>query len=296
MVWSGVLRVRTDKARRVIAEINMFFWRHKKQRRDQIAGLVFRWRGARRHHAGKILALFLTTVFFAFSAYALRVEGLRAPLLTKRTGEVVMLSENNPYGERLMLQIEERSPFPLRWDPAFDPETMGRVAATASRLEGRVWNYSPALRLLPKSSQAAGLPSVSEGGAGFFVSEDRPWQEFAGSGSASSTGFRGDLSVSALLVAHDVIKARLPSSELPLPGGVIADAWFGQSFRFLMNIDAKGVVRGCLPLSGGSMEVAKPTEKQKLLTAWLHRTSFSPSVDGTDSVGVLELQIEAREQ
>lgn len=296
MGWSGVRRARTDKARRVITEINMFFWRHKKQRRDQIAGLVFRWRGARRHHAGKILALFFTTVFFAFSAYALRVEGLRAPLLTKRTGEVVLLSENNPHGERLMLQIEERSPFPLRWDPAFDKETMGRVAATASRLEGRVWNYSPALRPLPKSSQAVGLPSVSEGRAGFFVSEDRPWQDFSGSGDVSSTGFRGDLSVSALLVAHDGIKARLPSAELPLPGGVIADEWFGQSFRFLMNIDANGVVRGCLPLSGGSMEVAKPTEKQKLLVAWLHRTPFRPSVDGGDSVGVLELQIEAREQ
>ncbi len=263
-----------------------------------MAGLVFRWRGARRHHAGKVLALFFTSVFFAFSSYALRVEGLRAPLLTKRTGEVVMLSEGNPFCERLMLQIEERSPFPLRWDPAFDSETMGRIARTVSRLEGRVWDYSPAMLPLPEGGGLVSLPSVSDGGSdggvSFFVREDRPWQKFAGSGDVSPEGFRGDLNVRALLVASGQIGARLPSSELSLPGGVIADEWFGQSFRFLMSVDAHGVVRGCLPLSGGSMEVAKPTYKQKLLAAWLYRTAFKPALDEPVSVGVLELQIEAR--
>ncbi len=274
----------------------MFFWRNKKQRRDQMAGLVFRWRGARRHHAGKILALFFTSVFFAFSSYALRVEGLRPPLETKRTGEVVMLSEDNPYCERLMLQIEERSPFPLRWDPAFDPETMARIVRTTRRLEGRVWDYNPAMWPLPESSESMALPSVTGGGAGFFASDDRPWREFSESGDVSPAGFRRNLNVRALLVANGQVGGRLLSSDLPLPGGVIADEWFGQSFRFLMSIDAGGVVRGCLPLSGGSMEVAKPTDKQKLLAAWLHRTAFSSSLDGSVSVGVLELQIEAREE
>jgi len=278
----------------------MFFWRNKKQRRDQMAGLVFRWRGAKRHHAGKILALFFTSVFFAFSSYALRVEGLRPPLETKRTGEVVMLSEDNPYCERLMLQIEERSPFPLRWDPAFDSETMERIDRTARRLEGRVWQYSPAMWPLPESDESMALPSVSGGGsgggAGFFVGEDRSWREFAESGEVSPEGFQRGVDVRALLVANGQVGARLLSSDLPLPGGVIADEWFGQSFRFLMSVDARGVVRGCLPLSGGSMEVAKPTDKQKLLAAWLRRTAFRPSGDESVSVGVLELQIEAREE
>ena len=44
----------------------MFFLRHKRQRRDQGAGLVFRWRGARRHRIGQVMALVVTGSFFAF--------------------------------------------------------------------------------------------------------------------------------------------------------------------------------------------------------------------------------------
>ena len=272
----------------------MLFWSHKKQSRDQIAGLVFRWRAARRHHAGKVVALFLSSVFFAFVIYALRVEVLRAPLLTKRTGEVLMLNPDNPYCAMLMLQVEERSPFPLRWDPAFDLETMGRIAVMTNKIEGRVWTYQPGMHTLPEVADSVGLPSVFEAGDAGFVSLRSSWSDFDGRNSID--GQRGGVNLRALMVAGDSIRARLPSSELSLPGGMIADEWYGQSFRFLMSIDANGVVRGCLPLSGSSMEVSKPTEKQKLLSAWLRRIVFTPSRDGVASMGVLEFQIEAREE
>ena len=273
----------------------MFFLRHKRQRRDQGAGLVFRWRGARRHRIGQVLAFVMTGGFFAFFAYALRVDGLREPLLTKRTGEVVLLNEFDPNCERLLLQIEERSPFPLRWDPAFDPQTMGRINEATSALGGRVWDYSPALMALPDFREASKLPSISEEGCNhsvFYTGGGDSWRE-------STEREGGDYlqkhwRVSAQIVADKAIQSRLPDGDLLLPNDLIAHEWFGKSFRFLVGIDSLGVVRGCLPLSGGSMEVSKPTEQQKLLTAWLRRMVFKLSESERVAVGVLDLQIEAQ--
>lgn len=274
----------------------MFFLNKKKLLRDQGAGLVFRWRKARRHHSGKLLALLITSGFFAFSAYAIVLEGLRAPLLTKRTGEVVLLREGDPHCERLMLQIEDKSPFPLRWDPAYDAVTMGRVSESSRMLEGRVWDYKPTMMELPRADDSLELPSIVEQGGGYSIDLVSSWKDEETGQSGDLGGFAGDTNVSALIVADKQIHALLPAGDLPLPGAVVADEWYGQTFRFLVGIDSFGVVRGCLPLSGGSMEVAKPTDKQKLLASWLRRMAFKASEEDGGTIGVLEIQIQAREQ
>lgn len=270
----------------------MFFRRIKKQRKDQGAGLVFRWRGARRHHAGKFLALFITSSLFAFAAYALRVEGMRAPLLTKRTGEVVMLNEDDPHCQDLMLQVEDQSPFLFRWDPAYDGLSMGRITAAVDHLSGGVWGYQPAMVSLPAGVILKPLPSIVGEGRRVFPSAVSVSVNDGGVAGVDD-GFGGDVQVVAKISGSKELLARLHTRSLPLAEGLIADEWYGQSFRFLCGIDSSGVVRGCLPLSGGNMEVAKPT--QKLLAAWLRRTSFKVSDDDRPVIGILELQIEARE-
>lgn len=272
----------------------MYFLRHKKLNRDRGAGLVFRWRGARRHHTGKVVAMLLTIGLFAFSAYALRVEGLRAPLLTQRQGEVVILDEENPFCQKLMFQIEDSSPFPVRWDPAFDPDTMGRLGEATALLEGGVWDYQPELMAMPEPQTTVGLPSIFEGRGDFFSNTGRQWRDLSDDSMKTSSGIGEAVRVTALIIADKEMRDLLPEAGLPLPAGLIGDEWFGQSFRFLIGVDSKGVVRGCLPLSGGSMEVAKPTEKQKLLAAWLRRSNFNPSERESRTIGVLEIQMEAR--
>jgi len=276
----------------------MFFLRKKKQRQDQDVGLVFRWRGARRHHVGKALALALTIVLFAFATYAIRVEGMRTPLLTKRTGEVVMLHENDPHSEWLLLQVEERSPFPLRWDPAFDSETIGRISTATNLLSGPVWDYQPSLVEVPRRGVSLRLPSISEDKRSFFSETSQNWNESADAMSIPAERSYVNLRVSAKIVADKEIQGRLPLAEFPLPADLIGDEWYGRSFRFLVGVDSLGVVRGCLPLSGSSMDVAKPTERQKLLSIWLLRMLFKASddIESPTSIGVLELQIEAREE
>jgi len=274
----------------------MLFLRKKKQLRDRDVGLVFRWRGARRHHVGKGLALGLTVVFFGFTTYAIKIEGLREPLLTKRTGEVVMLNNDSPYSLCLMQQVENRSPFPARWDPAFDENTMGRVERATNVLEGPVLAYQPLLMPLPAIHKMMSLPSVmNECGAG-GVGSTGMWSNWEGGKVAVTEIGYNDLQVSVQIVADEGIQRRLPLDDLLLPAHLMTDESFGQSFRFLVGIDSLGVVRGCLSLSGGNMEVAKPTEKQKLLAAWLRRMIFQPIDQESIMIGVIELQIEAREK
>jgi hypothetical protein len=280
----------------------MFLLRKKKQRRDQGAGLVFRWRGAGGRHMGKMMAFALTCGFFGFSAYALRVEGLRSPLLSKQTAQVVMLNDGDPHCQRLLEQVENRSPFPPRWDPAFDVQTMMRIFDAVGALDGPIWEYRPAMEQYASDDASdadggmLGLPSVLEKDAGFFSGSVDVWSGVAGENASSGRNTSDHPRVSVKVVADCGIQKRLPSGELLLPDDLMADEWFGQSFRFLVGIDSLGVVRGCLSLSGGSMEVAKPTEKQKMLAAWLRRMTFKPSDHDTLVIGVLELQIEARSE
>ena len=130
----------------------MLFLRKKRQKRDQEAGLIFQWRGSRKHHIGKILALMIAVGCFAFSVYALKIESIKPPLLSKREGVVIMLNEDDPNCRKLMMQIEGKSPFPVRWDPVFDRGTLfglqsdGRTEAILMSLPPLVrweYNYQP---------------------------------------------------------------------------------------------------------------------------------------------------------
>ena len=199
----------------------MYFLRHKKLSRDRGAGLVFRWRGAKRHHTGKIVALLLTVGFFAFSAYALRVEGLRQPLLTQRQGELVILNEENPFCQKLMFQIEDRSPFPVRWDPAFDFDTMGRLGEATALLDGGVWDYQPELVAMPEQQATMALPSIFEGRGVFFSNTGRLWQDLSDDSMQTSAGLGAAVRVAALIVADKEIRELLPEAGLLLPADLL---------------------------------------------------------------------------
>jgi len=269
----------------------MFFLSKRRQKRDRDAGLIFRWRGARKYHTGKLLALMITVGFFAFSVYAIRIGGTETPLVSKRTASVFMINEDDPDCLTLLVQIEERSPFPRRWDPAYDAEAMSRVSQGTDQLLGKTWNYQPVLEPLPTESSELILPSIVEPDANLLGNITRTWEVAA---LENPDQERGELFVRAKITADAAIQTRLPKKSQALPQELVAEEWFGQSFRFLIGIDSKGVVRGCIPLSAETLEAVKPSDKQKLLAAWLRIQRFLPGdPDQPTTIGVLELEIEA---
>lgn len=270
----------------------MYFLRKKRQKRDREAGLIFLWRGSRKHHLGKIIALMVAVGFFAFTVYAIKIDEIKPPLLSKREGLVIMLTEDDPNCQSLMLQVEERSPFPVRWDPVYDPEIMTRIDHAKNHLLGKIWNYDAALNPLPEEQVARGLPTIIEPHHGLLGRVADPWRQ---AGLAHGAELRGDLFVRAKLIAIGTLKNRIIQDEVPLPLDLVADNWLGQTFRFQIRLDAKGFVTSCIPLLGGTADAPQVTDRHKNLAAWIRTQSFKPaeSAGRLPGGGQLELQIEA---
>lgn len=267
----------------------MYFLRKRREKRDQEAGLVFRWRGAKAHHVGKLIALMIAASFFAFSVYAIRIDVGQELPLSKRTGSVFMINEEDPHSYHLLVQIEERSPFPRRWDPAYDEDTMRRVSEEANLLAGYVREYKPELRPLPVADEIGALPSVIKPASALTGNAVKAWMLESSSGEST----RGDVYVQARITADEKIEKRLQGKTLSLPRVLVAEEWYGQTYRFHISVNAKGVVTDCLPLSGESLEVMKPMEKEKLLAAWLRSQRLESAADAAELRGVIELEIEA---
>ena len=270
----------------------MFFRTKKRLKKDQEAGLVFRWRGARKHHAGKLLALVLTSGLFAFSVYAIRIDGGEKIPLSKRSGSVFILDENDSRNYQLLLQIEERSPFPNRWDPAHDVDTLGRIKQEVNFLAGHSRKYEPQLMSLPVVEEKLTLPSVIKPKSTLLGNALKTWSLNEESESLQ----RGAIFIAARITADEEMESRLGVESRSLPPAVVAEEWYGQVFRFLVSLDEKGCVGDCLSLSGESLESLKPTEKEKLIATWLRGQKFEPAKGEPILRGVIELQIEALQQ
>ena len=270
----------------------MFFRTKKRLKKDQEAGLIFRWRGARKHHAGKILALVLTSGIFAFSVYAIRIDGGEEIPLSKRSGTVFMVDENDSRNYQLLLQIEERSPFPSRWDPAYDADTLGRIKEEVSFLAGHSRKYDPQLVGLPVVEENLTLPSVIKPESTLLGNALQTWSL----NENPTEPTRGEIFIAARITADETLEPRLGVENRSLPSAVVAEEWYGQVFRFLVSLDEKGSIGDCLSLSGESLESLKPTEKEKLIATWLRGQKFEPAKGEPILRGVIELQIEALQQ
>ncbi len=255
----------------------MYFLRKRKQARDRDAGLVFVWRGARRHHSSKVLAIMLAVGICAFSVFAVRVEGPKPPLLSQRKGVVIMLNEGDAKSRFLMLQIEANSPFPVRWDPAFDTRTMDRLEKQLAKLSDDHPVYHPKLLPLPEQVVEDQLASILDLTQIPLENEthDLPLYD------ERSLPLSGDLKITAKITAQGVLGQRLSQEGLMIPEELMDDDVFGQTFPFLIALDSQGGVQSCIPLLGGSTGSATVTDLQDKLAAWLFRQRFK---SGTQSV------------
>ena len=270
----------------------MYFIRKRKHERDQQAGLIFHWRGFRKHHSGKVVALILAAAFFAFSVYAIKVETPRSPLQSKKEGVVVVLREDDPAVQDLLLQVEDRSPFPARWEPALDREVLERIAQKRSDLEGALWNYEMKLEQLPLSKPALGLVSIAASGSKLFDPLPDQWR---GYGVKERYIERREPVIRVRVGTSEGLKSRISADQLELPRGLIVDESFGQIYRFQVSLDEDGFVSNCVPLPGGTTDSIAVTERQKMLASWIRMQRFSEDEKQSEGmvVGELDLQIEA---
>lgn len=237
--------------------------------------------------------MILACGLFAFSVYAVKVETIRSPLQSKREGVVVVLSPDDPVVRELLLQVEERSPFPARWDPAVDEEVAARILATKSKLEGALWAYEMKLEPLPTMDRTDGLISITESGSDLFDVMPDQWRE----SEARDLFVAGEKPlIRVRVLASNELKSRISGDQLELPNKLVVEEGYGQIFRFQVALDSAGFVSNCIPLPGGTIDTLQITDRQKNLAAWLRAQRFSDDVGGGMVVGQLELQIEALSQ
>lgn len=271
----------------------MLFFKKKKQKRDREAGLVFRWRGVRKHHLGKFVALGFAASLFVFLAYSVRIEGMEQRLLSKETGTVIYLDPDDSAIRKLMFDIEEQSPFPARWDPAQDRAHLTKISNMVNEVVGKPWMYEAELIPVPmKGDTSSSLASIVDTNTGLLSGLRNDWQDTEVSPELPVVG---DLFVRAHLRASRGLADRLNHQEWSLPAHLVSEDWFGQSFRFLVSIDSEGVVRSCLLLPGGSMGVIRAGERQQELGVWIRGQRFKQQRDQEEPLvtGELELQMDA---
>ena len=270
----------------------MYFIRKKKHQRDQQAGLIFHWRGFRKHHLGKMIALLVVSGFFAFSVYAIKIDVLKTPLLSKKEGVVIMLDVDDPNCRALLLQVEERSPFPARWDPVMDMDVRHRLDEAQRLLEGGLLNYQMNMQALPEEQLSHGLVSIMDSKHILSGYVQTSWPQKHAEANVME---RKDLFIKAKVHSGGELQTRIAGEELALPADLVTDEGYGQVYRFQLGLDRFGFVSACIPLTGGSRDITKITDRQRKLAAWLRTQRFSPagSEDKEMVIGQLELQIKA---
>lgn len=106
----------------------MFRGRNKLQRRDREWGLIFSWRLPRSSGGAFFLALALVSGAAFLLAIGVRVRAGAAPGPPGERASLMILSKDGR-GDWVERRAIEAGPFPVRWNPAADPEYAARRAA-----------------------------------------------------------------------------------------------------------------------------------------------------------------------
>ncbi len=249
----------------------MGYFRKKKAKRDCSAGLVFPWRRVPGNKLGVIGAFSITTFLFVFLATAVKID-IRQPFsVPNRSGEILILGERDPIAATLLQRAENLSPFPIRWDPASDPDTWERIrsqqalATTQSDLI-----YHGNLQPLPDFRLKPTLSNVYRKGQRPMPELDASWKNSAPASANEPLQIAAKLSVSKELTA------RLQDSTIQLSGAIPRE-WYGLSFNYLISINANGDVVNFLPIDSSIPDATdkNASRAQSALNLWIQALKFT---------------------
>ncbi len=219
---------------------------------------LFHWRGISGPLIPKLLALALIIGLFTF-LLSLKIR-LKLPEKTiPRKASVIYLSDD-AQGRALTLRAREGGPFPSRFEPVNwqGLSALELAGMDAARLLPKV--YSPEMRDLPDSNQLRPFTLVVQGESFFPM---RPKPQNAGPEPVK-------LKLAPVLyplagISQENLPRQLTPLNLPIDSKISSISW-----RFLLRLNADGVVGECISLEKGDEKAAAELE------AWLKRIQFQP--------------------
>lgn len=231
----------------------MFRTKGRRLREDRERGLLFAWRGAESNLGSMLLALLIVGLLGSAVGALVRVKIGEPPLDGETRASLVMVPDDGS-GRRLLRAAVEAGPYPLRWNPAADPE-YAALRGRAMRLAAAGGlRYEPTLR-------SVGGEAVRSGES---VEPESVLPPLPESGATIPPARR------ARVVARPIGGGEgLRLAELPLSA---ANAVAVDGRRFLVGFDVAGRVESVTPLD--------PEEAPVDLEGWLRRGTLADGAGG----------------
>lgn len=235
----------------------------RRTRREREGGLLFSWRGGESNLAAMLVAVLLVALVASAVGGFVRVRiGDDRGLDEARATLVVVPADEA--GVRLLRAAVEAGPYPLRWNPAADPEYAALRGRAMRQAATSGLRYQPRLRSLDGELVSNGEAPEPES----FL------PPLPGSPLSTAASLPGEARVRARLIGagNGIRLAALPLSA--------ADAVAVDGRRFLVGIDPAGRVGSVTPLDPGELPVD--------LEAWLRRARLD---GGAEAWRVIETQL-----
>lgn len=230
----------------------------RKQQRAEAPEWVFLWRQPRGSSIQKWFAILAVSGGFAFFLTSARIRVVPpAPWATHKVS--VIHATDDAEGRTLTLRAREGGPFPSRFDPS---AWEGAAALERAAFDDARWTpppYVPVLRNLPDEVTPP-VPLAVKGEA--ILPKLSP--------ESVAAPLAVKLSLAPELYPLSGITAAAMPRDLPPFDGVVNATLTAEPWRFLLRLDAAGVVRDCVSLAGGDEAGPPPLE------GWLRRVSFTP--------------------
>lgn len=131
----------------------------RRTRRDEAAGLIFRWRVARGSRTRGLFAVLIATGLFALGASFIQVKGKTVRIEHRETARITILTAGQDSSRPWFEWAHRNSPFLDRWEPEVDNALREHMAELEDELIARS-KYQPLLWPMPEITKEVPLPEL----------------------------------------------------------------------------------------------------------------------------------------
>jgi hypothetical protein len=218
---------------------------------------VFRWKPLGSPLVPKLVALAISATALVLLVTQVRIQLALPERMSPRRAALIYLGDD-PQGRELAMRAREGGPFPSRFEPS---DWEGLAALEQQVMAGARHQpepYVPEIADLPEENLVQALV-LAPRGERFF-----PKREAAAITPPDSSGLKLAPVLHPLsALAAGVLPDELPAFDGPVDGAMAAAPW-----RFLVRLNADGVVTECTSLEKGGEPAADA------LQVWLRKVPF----------------------
>lgn len=237
----------------------------RRTRRDEAAGLIFRWRVARGSRTRGLFAVLIATGLFALGASFIQVKGKTVRIEHRETARITILTAGQDSSRPWFEWARRNSPFLDRWEPEVDNALREHMAELEDELIARS-KYQPLLWPMPEITKEVPLPELFDPARPRLPPVKREMVRVIAPPTVEARVFTevaGPLELrweNPSRPLHELLPKAGPEEEASRPRELL-----GLERRFLVIADPKGVVIFCQSLDPTESKLDAP------LSRWLHQ-------------------------